>query len=160
MINSINNQLEVHRQKLTNISLVLIFTTFGVVLDFIPKIAWQTGGLNFNTVAFAQNNISESDLQKYAQTLVEIEQIRQPALTNIVNIIGKEAQTTPLACNQPENLSKLPDKARDIAKNYCTESEAIVKKNGLSISQFNQITRNIQDNPSLQQKIQEIIRQM
>lgn len=158
MINSINNKLEVHRHKLTNISIVIILSTLGVVSNFIPKISWHTGGLNFNTVVFAQN-ISESDLKKYAQTLVEIEQIRQPALTNIINIIGKD-KTTELACNQQENLRKLPNNARDIAENYCTQSEAIVKKNGLSISQFNEITRNIQQNSSLQQKIQEIIRQM
>lgn len=127
-----------------------------IVLGIVPEINTQT--IAFSNRVLAQN-ISDADLKKYAQAAVEIENLRVTTLTNIEGIVGK-SKPSQLNCYQENAFHQLPNNARTIAESYCEQSETIVKKNGLTNAQFNQIHQQVRNNPSLKQKVQGMIGQM
>lgn len=129
-----------------------------IAIGITPEINWQSKTLNISNQAIAQN-VSDEDLKKYAQAAMEIEGLRKMTLSNIENIVGK-SKPNQLNCYQQESLTQLPDNARAMAVNYCEQSEAIVKKHGLSNAQFNQITQQVRENPVIKQKLQGFIGQM
>jgi hypothetical protein len=104
-------------------------------------------------------NVSDADLKKYAQAAIEIENLRVTTLANIENIVGK-SKPNQLNCYQENTFNQLPNSARNIAENYCEQSETIVKKHGLTNTQFNQIHQQVRSNPTLKQKVQSMIGQM
>jgi len=144
-----------NEQFTTKLLLMLLTSISAIVFDVIPQIHWQTKTLTINHQVLAQNP-SDDELLKYAQAAKEIETLRQSTFSQIEAQVGKE-KANQLACNQTATINQLPESARNIAQNYCNQSEAIVKKNGLTISQFNQITQQRKQNPSLNQKIQNMI---
>jgi hypothetical protein len=138
--------------------ILLSLSTSAIAMGITPEINWQSKTINISNHAIAQN-VSDEDLRKYAQAAVEIEGLRKTTLSSIENIVGK-AKPNQLNCNQQENFNQLPDNARSMALSYCSQSENIVKKHGLSNTQFNQIHQQVRQNPALKQKLQAIIGQM
>lgn len=138
--------------------ILLSLSTSAIAFGITPEINWQNKALNISNQAVAQN-VSDEDLKKYAQAAIEIESLRKTTLSNIENIVGK-AKPNQLNCNQEENFNQLPDNARNMALNYCNQSENIVKKHGLNNTQFNQIHQQVRQNPAIKQKLQAIIGQM
>lgn len=136
--------------------LLPILTTSAIITGIVPQVSLPTGELKFSNIALA-DNFSDDDLQKYADAAKQIETLRRQAFSSIENIVGKE-KAGQLACHQKNTINSLPEEARTIAQNYCSQSEAIVKKSGLSITKFNQITKKIQQDSSLQQKVQSMMR--
>jgi dephospho-CoA kinase len=155
------NTISDHNQfnkYLVNTLIISILTATGVITGIVPQLSFETGELNFSRVVYAQN-VTDDQLKQYAQALVEIEKLRQPTFANLEGIVGKE-KASQISCNQENTISQLPDNARSIASSYCNQSEAIVKKYGLTNGQFNQITKSVNQNPSLKQKLESIIRQL
>jgi hypothetical protein len=138
--------------------ILLSLSTSAIAIGIIPEINWQSKTISINAHAIAQD-VSDEDLRKYAQAAIEIEGLRKTTLSNIENIVGK-SKPNQLNCNQEENFNQLPDNARNMALSYCNQSENIVKKHGLSNTQFNQIHQQVRQNPALRQKLQAIIGQM
>jgi Domain of unknown function (DUF4168) len=138
--------------------ILLSLSTSAITLGIIPEINWQNKALNISNQAVAQN-VSDEDLKKYAQAAIEIEGIRKTTLSNIESIVSK-IKPNQLNCNQSENFNQLPENARNMALNYCNQSENIVKKYGLNNTQFNQIHQQVRQNPTLKQKLQAIIKEM
>lgn len=150
------SKINVLNQQFTIKLLLMLLTSIStIMLGVTNDINWQSKTLTINHQVFAQTP-SDDELQKYAQAAKEIETLRQSTFSQIEAQVGKE-KANQLACNQTATINQLPESARNIAQNYCTQSEAIVKKNGLTISQFNQITQQRKQNPSLNQKIQNMI---
>ncbi|BAQ61711.1 hypothetical protein GM3708_2117 [Geminocystis sp. NIES-3708] len=144
----------------TGYQILLLFSlsTSAIALGIIPEINWQSKTMNITSEAMAQN-VSDEDLRKYAQAAVEIESLRKSTLNNIESIVGKSTPNQ-LNCHQEENFNQLPNNARNMAVSYCEKSETIVKKYGLTNTQFNQITQQVRQNPTLKQKLQAIVGQM
>ncbi|BAQ66804.1 DUF4168 domain-containing protein [Geminocystis sp. NIES-3709] len=138
--------------------IVFGFSTTAIVSGIIPEINIHTQTVTFSNHAMAEN-ISDADLKKYAQAAMEIERIRKTTFENIESIVGK-SKPSQLNCYQEDSLNQLPNNARTMALSYCQQSEEIVKKYGLTINQFNQITQQIKQNPTVKQKLQAIIGQM
>ena len=109
--------------------------------------------LNFSTAAFAQD-FSESEVNNYARAVLEAEPVRQTALTDLRQSMGSD-RLPRIACDREDSISNLPDNARSIAKGYCSQYESIVKKYFSSFEEFNQITKTVQNNPNLRQRIQD-----
>lgn len=139
-----------------HILILLGLSTGAIVLGVVPEINTQT--ITFNNHVSAQN-VSDADLKKYAQVAIEIETLRVTTLTNIESIVGK-SKPSQLNCYQENTFNQLPNNARTIAESYCEQSEAIVKKHGLTNTQFNQIHQQVRNNPALKQKVQAMIGQM
>lgn len=125
-----------------------------VSLAIVPE--YRQGSVTISSQAMAQN-VSDEDLRKYAQAAIAIEKLRQTTYSNIGELIDKSSE--PMSCDQPQSFSRLPENARKIAIGYCEQSEVIVKNNGLTVNRFNQITQQVKQNPSLQQRLQSIIGQ-
>lgn len=125
-----------------------------VSLTIVPE--YRQGSVTISSQAMAQN-VSDEDLRKYAQAAIAIENLRQTTYSNIEGIIGRSSGQ--MSCNQPQSFSQLPENARKMAIEYCEQSEVIVKNNGLTVNRFNQITQQVKQNPSLQQRLQSIIGQ-
>lgn len=136
--------------------ILLGLSTGAIVSGIIPEIHGQT--ITFNNHVVAQS-VSDGDLKKYAQVAIEIETLRVTTLTNIESILGK-SKPSQLNCYQEDTFNQLPSNARTIAESYCQQSEAIVKKHGLTNTQFNQIHQQVRNNPTLKQKVQTMIGQM
>ena len=132
--------------------LVGAISTVGLFAGLIPDISRSSNTLVFFAAAYAQQ-VSDQDIKNYAQAVLEAEPVRQAGLDKIKQLIGSE-QVPPIACYQPESLNSLPEQARSIAQDSCTKYEGIVKKHFESFAQFNQITRNIQNDPSLKERVQ------
>ncbi|MBL1208454.1 DUF4168 domain-containing protein [Geminocystis sp. GBBB08] len=138
--------------------ILITLTTSAMALGIIPEINWQSKTINISNQAVAQTPTDE-DLRKYAQAAIEIENLRKTTFSNIESIVGK-SKPNQLNCYQEDSLNQLQGNARTMAVNYCEQSEAIVKKYGLTNTQFNQITQQVKQNPALKQKLQGIIGQM
>jgi hypothetical protein len=140
------------------ILLVMGLATFGVVTGIIPEYDGQHQTIKIENKAFAQTP-SDADLRRYAQAAIEIERLRQATFTSLENMISQE-QTSQLACHQPDSINQLPSNARTLVMDYCRSSEGIVKKYGLSNSQFNQITNQVRQNSDLRNRLRNITRSL
>ena len=108
--------------------------------------------LAFSSVAYAQD-VGDPDVTNYAQAVLEMEPVRQTAFDEIKKLIGS-GDIPPIVCHKPESLDALPGNARQIALNYCSQSQKIVESNRLSITRFNAITVDMQNDPNLKTRIQ------
>jgi hypothetical protein len=143
-------------KSLTATVIVSVLIITGIVTGTNPQLSLQTGELVFSNAVLAQS-FSDNDLRNYARAVLEIEAIRQPAISQIESIVGR-GKAAKLACHQPNTINRLPDNARNIALNYCNTSAQIVSKYGLTNEKFNQITRAVQRDANLRQKVQGFMR--
>jgi Domain of unknown function (DUF4168) len=132
--------------------LVGAISVFSLIAGIVPDLH-NFSSLNFSTAGYAQD-FSESDLNNYARAVLEAEPVRQTALTELKQSIGSN-ELPRIACDREDTISNLPDNARSIAQGYCSQYESIVKKYFSSFEEFNQITKTVQSNPNLRQRIQD-----
>lgn len=140
------------------ILLVMGLSALGVLTGVTPQYDSLNHQLTRDNQVLAQN-ISNDELQRYARAAVEIERLRQTTFAKVEGIVGK-GQSNQLACHQQESISQLPTNARTMVTDYCQTSEGIVRKNGLSIHQFNQITQQVRESDELKNRLKEITRQL
>ncbi|BAZ50543.1 hypothetical protein NIES4103_31590 [Nostoc sp. NIES-4103] len=109
--------------------------------------------LTLHSKADAQiSPVNSSEITSYAQAVLAMEPSRQQAFEEIKKLIGG-GEIPQIVCNDPNSMNSLPRKARDIAVNYCNRSQKIVEDNGLTISRFNGITLEIQNNNNLKRQV-------
>jgi hypothetical protein len=150
-------------QLLLQVLVVGTLSTVGVLLDIAPSsspTSFSPTSFNFTvgSAAYAQA-VSDQEVQSYAQSVLAIEPIRQAAYNKIKQISGS-SEVPVVACHRPSSLSNLPESIRDIAVDYCNQAIAIVERNNLTITRFNQITVAHQSNPGLSDRIQQVINQL
>ncbi|MFP4133119.1 MAG: DUF4168 domain-containing protein [Halothece sp.] len=138
--------------KLTLVTAALLVAESS--LGVTSKSVFASSGFRNSIVAKAQNNYDEETINSYASAVLEIEPIRKEVQRKIEAELEGEARPE-MACNRSESYQDLPEEARSLIINYCNRSEEIVKEEGLSISEFNQITQQIQNNPELKERVQE-----
>ncbi|NJN86527.1 MAG: DUF4168 domain-containing protein [Leptolyngbyaceae cyanobacterium SL_7_1] len=140
-------------------------TTQGLIASAIAALALFAGvvptlspqsPILFGSAASAQA-VSDEEVQRYARSLLAIEPIRQSAHAEIRRIMRVE-EVPPIACHRPTN--RLPRNIRQIAQNYCDQALEIVDRNDLTITRFNTITVNLQNDPNLAARVQAVIRQL
>jgi hypothetical protein len=103
--------------------------------------------------AHAQNlSVNQNEITSYAQALLAMEPARQQAFGEIKRIVGN-GNIPQIVCNEPNSMNSLPNRARNVAVNYCKQSQEIVENHGLSIGRFNRITMEIPNNSNLKQQI-------
>lgn len=93
-----------------------------------------------------------TEIRNYAKSVLAMEPERRQAFEEIKKLIGGR-EIPQIVCSNSNSLSGLPNKARDIAVNYCNRSQKIVEQNGLSIDNFNKITRDLQSNEKLKTEV-------
>jgi hypothetical protein len=132
--------------------LVGAISAWALIAGIVPDLH-NFSNLNFSTAAHAQD-FSEAEVNNYARAVLEAEPVRQTALTELKQSMGSD-ELPRIACDREETISKLPDNARSIAQSYCSQYESIVKRYFSSFEEFNQITKTVQNNPDLRQRIQD-----
>ncbi|WP_413173924.1 DUF4168 domain-containing protein [Anabaena azotica] len=110
-----------------------------------------TTSLSFKADAQAVT-VNNTEVTNYAQSVLAMEPKRQQAFEEIKKQIGGK-EIPKIVCNDPNSMSSLPNKAKDIAIEYCNHSQKIVEDHGLSIERFNQITLEIQNNNDLKKQV-------
>jgi hypothetical protein len=122
----------------------------GLLLGVVPW--FDLTGPQWGSIAYAQD-VSNQEVQSYAQSVLAMEPYREAAFTKIQQITGS-SEVPVVACHRPSSLSNLPENIRDIAIDYCNQAIAIVERNGLTITRFNQITVAHQSDATLRGQIQ------
>jgi len=129
--------------------------TMGFFFGIIPSIDFNTYQFSFASSAFA-DDFNEETIEKYARAALELERKR-------VEFYKKIAQMTDnprFACHEPNSLNDLSPQAKDLAEQFCRESQDIVRQNGLNSKIYNEITIRRKKNPNLNRRIQEAIREI
>ncbi|MBD2296925.1 DUF4168 domain-containing protein [Anabaena sphaerica FACHB-251] len=96
--------------------------------------------------------VNNTEVTNYAQSVLAMEPKRQQAFEEIKKLIGGK-EIPKIVCNDPSSMNSLPNKAKDIAVNYCNDSQKIVAAHNLTFERFNQITVEYQNNNALKQRI-------
>ena len=105
----------------------------------ILRTATLAAGLTIGAAAWAQQSspsVDDQDLQKFANAASEVVQVKQKWLPTIIG------QTTPAD----------QERAQQQAMEEMTQ---VVRKNGLSVDQYNQIADAAKSDPDLQRRIEE-----
>lgn len=142
----------IHCQQLLSKSLIVaIISTIGSLSGLAPAFSGNLQIQRFIPAVTAQT-VSPPDISNYARAVLALEPIRKDALARIEKILGR---VPTIVCNEPKTLNALSGEAREIAVNFCNKSKEIVESNGLTTNTFNQITIKLQNDPALQQQIQQ-----
>jgi len=126
----------------------LVSTLVGISLisGLIPTITVPSIRLGFDSTAYAQT--ADPQIRNYARAAFEIEQRRQRDYAEAKRIMGGNVPGD--VCRQQD----IPSPVHEICKNFMSDSSNIIKKYGLTNTQFNDITRRKNSDPELQQRIQ------
>ena len=123
-----------------------------LILATITTVSLISGTFSSNSPAIAQTfNVNDTELTNYVKAVLEMEPVRQQAFEEIKKIIGSK-DIPQVICNDPTSVNALPGKAKDIAVNYCNQSQQIVKK-FITVERFNEITLEKQKNTTLQKQL-------
>lgn len=143
--------------KLALVTTSLLFAGSGLDLIF-NKASGSNPVQIISTIGQAQA-YDEQQLENYAKAVIAIEKLRQKAFKEIQTVLDSE-EVPKIACNRSQSYQDLSSKARSLINNYCNRSKEIVQQQGLTVSEFNQITAKMKSSPELKQKIQEKILQL
>jgi hypothetical protein len=121
--------------------------------SFVATSSLVASTLTWSSKASAQAlSIDNTEVTNYAQAVLAMEPSRQKAFEEIKKLIGS-GEIPKIVCNDSNSMNGLPNKARDIAVNYCNRSQKIVEDNGLTIDRFNNITVELQNNNNLKRQV-------
>lgn len=133
---------------------LLIGTTavFSVFSGLAPELSHTTiRPLVFSTTAVAE--MTDETVRNYARAVLEIEDRRQSAYD--------EAKTV-MHGNVPKEVCRqdnIPRAVQEICNDFLHQSAAIIRKNGLTNAEFNEITRRVQTDTALGARVkQELLR--
>lgn len=128
--------------SLSRMALAGMLSATSLLAGFSPRL--DQISLTAGSVAYAQAD----QVAQYARAAYQIERLRQQKF-------GQAKKLVPNLPADPCRQQDIPQPVRSICNSFLSESTEIVKKNGLSISQFNELTRRKDSDPSLQQQIRQ-----
>ncbi len=141
------------RQILSKSLTVAILSGCGVFMGWsqTPSQAFPT--LSWGSPARAQDsfNYSEETIKNYARAALALESRRHEVANEIKKIVGDVPR---IICDQPTSFNALPGNAPQLAVSYCDQAKRMIESKGLTIAQFNDITRHQQNDPRFRQRIQ------
>ncbi|MCW6035647.1 DUF4168 domain-containing protein [Spirulina subsalsa FACHB-351] len=143
------------QKALLRVALTSAIAGAGVVMGVAPNVT-QPLTRWFDTTVYAQS-VSSEEVTNYARAAIAVERLRQNTYSEIKRLVNPVPN---IACNQRAAFSGLPGNARQIAESYCNQSTVIVERHGLTIQRFNEITSQRQSDNSLEQRIQQAIRNL
>ena len=132
----------------------------GLPANFVSSLPLAT------QAAFAQSNISNEEITQYARAVLQIDQYRSEAYTEIKDILlgfDMDVSEIDVTCSNTQNISDVPRSARrqvrEIISDYCNQSQDAVEATGLSPRRFNEITEAHEADQTIFERIQqELIR--
>jgi hypothetical protein len=148
--------------------LAAVLSSIGWLGGLTPSISFQSQSLvEFNSAASAQNanplNLTPDQLRSYAQSLLQIEPLRQQYYESIKQELqqSEPGQAVPaITCSDRNSLNDLPRPIRGTAVEYCEKSIEIVEANNLTIEEFNDITESLTTDQNLMNLITQQLLQL
>lgn len=138
--------------NLSRAVIVGALTTMGLLSGLVPNLSASSPNIVFGSSASAQSSaVSESEVTNYATIVMTVEPARQAAYGTIKKRNG--GNVPPIVCNDQQSLARLNPNIRNVATNFCNQYTQIVKRNGMTITRFNEITVMQQADPDLQNRI-------
>lgn len=158
MIQSFNSPPLFSMKRFLSSSLIVgAVSVTALLLGVVPDLQRDTLSQSFSSAAYAQA-IPDAQVRSYAQTLLDIERLRQTANQQIQDVLGPQAQIPGDTCNAL-NIRSVQREIRQIVVDFCTQSSQAAGQNQLSTGDFNEITEALSSNPDLTNRIrQEMIR--
>lgn len=141
--------------------IIAALASTGLLSGWIPAFSPQTWSWQFGATAQAQT-FNNADITAYAQSVLDIEEIRQQFYNDIKAILGT-GNVPKIACNEPETYQNISrEDVRNLIQKYCEQSQAIVTRylgsNGTT--RFNEITVAMKRDNDLKNRVQsELIRE-
>jgi hypothetical protein len=130
---------------------ILLLACGSWLAGIAPGWSGQVFHASDSSAVFAQ---SANQIRSYAGAVLDIEPLRKDAYRRVQNMMKG---------NVPSDVCRhgqLPGDVRSICANFFDESADRIRKNNLSIGEFNDITQKSQSDPKLMNQIQqELIRQ-
>lgn len=145
------------RQQLSQWLIAGTMTSAALLLGVVPSLRPNHAS---GSAAYAQSAVSDVEVQNYAQTVLEIEQLRRNAVAQMQNLLGTNAQIPRISCNNPESLNNQRREIREIAVKYCEDSLQVAAGNSLPTDRFNAITEAQQNDPGLADRIRRALIQL
>ncbi len=140
-------------RTLTHFITAFILAFMSTLMGLTPeRCSWHSVCQGVGFFAYSQD-LSETDITKYAKAVLIIEAQRQQAYSTIQSLLGKNPPE--IICNKPESLRSLIPEAQKVAVNYCVTSKKVVENSGLTIAEFNAITLKVKTDQSLEKRIQQ-----
>lgn len=136
---------------ISHASLVGTLSTISLLFGWVPGLSKDLSTLVFDTAGSAQ---SADQIAKYAKAVLTIEPVRKSAFDKVKQIMGGKVSGE--VCRQGNS----PGAVKAICSSFFTRSAEIINDSGLSIGDFNRITRQVQTDQGLKTRIQqELVRQ-
>lgn len=126
--------------------------------------------------AAPQVQIAPEELQKFSNTIKQLQVIQQGAVTEMTKVVQRgglseqrfmqiyQAQRNPSAQPTPkitpkeqQNFEQASTKIKDIQQQTQSKMMQVVEKEGLNVQRFNQIMAAVRQDRALQQKVQQMI---
>ncbi|NJK27940.1 MAG: DUF4168 domain-containing protein [Coleofasciculaceae cyanobacterium SM2_3_26] len=133
-----------------SIALAIVAVLIGSA-EFAPMPRQFFGAIAIPSV-YAQSEVSNDEINRYAEAAFKIEQRRQEVQREIKDMTGGKVPN--LACDDPNTLNAASRNVRRLFVEFCEESRAIVAESGLEVSRFNEIHSLVASDPNLQQRVQ------
>ncbi len=143
-------------KMLSRFLIVTTLAAIGVILGTAPKIDLDRYSLSFQSAAYAED-FGNDKLERYARAARQIEQKRLRVYNRISSSTGSAPSFT---CYQQASFNSLSQQTISVAKQFCDESRQIVRKNGLTLEEFNRITIRRKTDSNLNRRIEKLINEI
>ncbi|WP_040483930.1 DUF4168 domain-containing protein [Lyngbya aestuarii] len=154
------NPIDLHiNSKLRTSILVSVCSMIAAIAGIVPDLTMlPSTTLTQTASAQSRQEFSDGEIVNYARAVLAIEPKRQQTYDEIRQIVG---DTVPMVvCSETRSLNRLNQDVRVLATNYCSHAKKMIEDNNLTVSRFNEITRQQQTNAQLQQRIQGALLQL
>lgn len=135
----------ISRSALLRVGAIGVLSSFSLLSGVAPHLAQRPDALLSDAVAFAQTDPS---VTSYANAAYQIERLRQQKFKKVKEQFP-DGNVPANVCQQQD----IPASVRTICDEFMKESSDIIKNSGLTIAQFNDITRRKTSDTALQQQI-------
>lgn len=126
---------------------ILLLATIGSLSGIVPGLTRDLSRWDTTTVAHAQDLLPK--LGNYADAVLQMEPLRINALNKVRSYMGN--QTPKNICRQ----DTLPSSVKTTCTDFYNRSADVIRQNGLSNWEFNQITEKVRTSPRYRQRLDE-----
>jgi hypothetical protein len=139
-----------YHRLLSQSILVATLAIAGVISGLAPNFSQQSSNLFFNSPAYAQSRVSDTELRQFALAAYRIERERQQLYTEAKRALNPVPANL---CSQPNLPANLPN----LCNNFLVNADQSIRESGLSAARFYEIYNRKEKDAALRARIDEAI---
>ncbi len=128
---------------------VVCFASMGWASGWVPSFSVHTASLSFSSAAVAQ---TATQIANYAEAVLQMENPRKRYYNQVRTYYQDQSHSLPNDVCRQDNL---PGRVKGLCDQFFSDSADILRRNNLSIREFNQLTEQIQRDPGLRERVQQ-----